>query len=384
MQTGFPAPLDDDSEDVAWGLTTGAALWKQGDRHDALIWLKRAVVAANEAGQQRRADELNRAATRLIAALAAPSATSWGSTAPAADSGGRSAAPAPIHSSAPPLPFGPSSSGRIQVLKPLATSPPPSANHLVAARPPVGGPTESLRWAEIEPLGELRAAQRERLLRGAVIASLSPDEEMKVGGLALMLDGQATVQPTVSDVPAATLNAKEFICGQPSIPDAPSLRLVAASARTRVATWERAVLKEALADTPDTLDRLRRASDRVHALAGTVLGALGERLDESLRSIVTGRLEVRVLEPQKVIAPAGLPVPGIVIVGVGTIELDSGDGDKLGPGDFLFPTEVLGAHAAPCTALAGPKGAIILFGARALAHELLVTCPPLLEIFSGM
>src|SRR5215471_12083066 len=143
MQTVFPAPLDDDSEDVSWGLTTGAALWKQGDRHDALIWLKRAVVAATEAGQSRRADQLNRAATRLIAVLAAPSATSWGSTAPHREMGGGSTSPEPIHSSAPPLPFGPSSSGRIQVLKPLPTSHPPSANRLAAARTESDGKSES-------------------------------------------------------------------------------------------------------------------------------------------------------------------------------------------------------------------------------------------------
>jgi CRP-like cAMP-binding protein len=117
-----------------------------------------------------------------------------------------------------------------------------------------------------------------------------------------------------------------------------------------------------------------------------VLGALGDRLDDSLRAVATGRLDVRVLEPGEVIASAGQPVPGLIIVGVGTIELEGGTahGDKLGPGDFLFPTEVLGGNRAPSEARAGAKGALVLFGARALAHELLVTCPPLLEIFAGM
>jgi hypothetical protein len=59
-------------------------------------------------------------------------------------------------------------------------------------------------------------------------------------------------------------------------------------------------------------------------------------------------------------------------------------GERLGPGDFLFATEVLGGGLAPTTARAGPRGAIVLFGARAVAHELLVTCPPLLEVFAGM
>ena len=70
MQTAFPTPEDDDAEDVAWGLTTGAALWRQGERYDAIVWLKRAVEAANDAGAAGRADQLNRAATDLIASLA--------------------------------------------------------------------------------------------------------------------------------------------------------------------------------------------------------------------------------------------------------------------------------------------------------------------------
>ena len=72
MQTAFPTPEDDDAEDVAWGLTTGAALWRQGERYDAIVWLKRAVEAANDAGAAGRADQLNRAATDLIASLAVP------------------------------------------------------------------------------------------------------------------------------------------------------------------------------------------------------------------------------------------------------------------------------------------------------------------------
>src|SRR6266545_496953 len=74
MQSGFPSPYENDPEDVAWGLTTGAALWRQGERYDAIVWLKRAVEAATEAGAATRADELNRAATDLIASLAAASA----------------------------------------------------------------------------------------------------------------------------------------------------------------------------------------------------------------------------------------------------------------------------------------------------------------------
>jgi CRP-like cAMP-binding protein len=115
---------------------------------------------------------------------------------------------------------------------------------------------------------------------------------------------------------------------------------------------------------------------------------MGERLDESLRTLAIERLETRILQPNEVLASAGLPVPGMVIVGVGTVELDDDGGeqarDRLLPGDFLFATEVLGSEAAPATARAGARGAVVLFGGRAVAHELLLTCPPLLEIFAGM
>src|SRR5687767_12662244 len=72
MLPAFPSPDASDAEDVAWGLTTGAALWKQGEKYDAIVWLKRAVDAATEAGLAVRADELNRAATELLASLSAP------------------------------------------------------------------------------------------------------------------------------------------------------------------------------------------------------------------------------------------------------------------------------------------------------------------------
>src|SRR5256885_5071397 len=90
MQTAFPTHEDDDAEDVAWGLTTGAALWGQGEGYDAIVGLKRAVEAANDAGANVRADQLNRAATDLIASLAVPpqAAPAKGPAAPAPRPGG--------------------------------------------------------------------------------------------------------------------------------------------------------------------------------------------------------------------------------------------------------------------------------------------------------
>jgi hypothetical protein len=225
--------------------------------------------------------------------------------------------------------------------------------------------------------------QQRALFASATIESIAAEEEVIVTGLALVIDGLASVQATISDVPAGTLKTGEALYARSSIPDALSLRLVAEADPTKIAVWDLASVDAAFDGSSSVLDALTHASNRVQAIAGCTMGPLGERLDEGLRASAIERLEVRVLQPDEVIATAGLPVPGMIIVGTGSVELES-SGTRLGPGDFLFATEVLGGEAAPDTARAGAKGAIIFFGARALAQELLVSCPPLLEIFAGM
>jgi hypothetical protein len=233
-------------------------------------------------------------------------------------------------------------------------------------------------------LGELTREQRDALFRTATIETLAAEEEVKLSGLVLIIEGQGAAQATVTDAVAGVLKAGEAIYSKSSIPETLSLRLVAEADPTKIAVWDQATVEDVLSASPGLIDKLKLASDRVQAIAGCTMGPLGERLDDGLRTVAIDRLEVRVLQPNEVIAEAGQPVPGMVIVGVGSVELDPNGGSRFGPGDFVFATEVLGAEAAPSTARAGAKGAIILFGARALAHELLVSCPPLLEIFAGM
>ena len=650
MHPAFPSPDDTDPEDVGWALTTGAALWKQGERYDAIVWLKRAVDAAEQAGAATRADELNRAATELLASLSGPTiptsstppppvplvrhpappppATATGvpfsavspMTAPLPPPKpppikGRSVAPpAPppsrqnagatrrevrhfpplpggepertlAHSRARPVhveerdsrpnpalidqairealaqpigqpgamqmevPFPPSAVQRepfqtevdaeteideqetiplpsLQVVldssppdgepeslpllrsepismspvprtapSPLPSAPPsapsprsntlppgsappnrssswpslgprsstvpsahPSADVRSSSAPPdsagfVGSsagpsvapgvmtrsspvpaappshpfrsspvppaPSSSVRpnqashaWGSspaapfrqsplpslppsvapppiaLDALGQLSPAQREGLLRAATIESLGAEEEVTVTGLAFVITGSASIQATVAEASAGVLNAGELLYAKSPIAETVSLRLVAEIEHTQIALWDAKVAEEALSASPELLQQLKIASARAQAVVGCSMGAMGERLDESLRTLAIERLETRILQPNEVLASAGLPVPGLVIIGVGSVHLDD-DGpeqvaDKLVPGDFLFATEVLGAEAAPATARAGPRGAIVLFGGRTVAHELLVTCPPLLEIFAGM
>jgi CRP-like cAMP-binding protein len=166
------------------------------------------------------------------------------------------------------------------------------------------------------------------------------------------------------------------------------VRLIAASDRARVATWDERAVEAAFRTCPWVEDELRAAGDRFQAEVGLTMGPLGERLDPSLRADVTGRLKLRALAEHEVFATRGKPIPGLLVVGAGELELVDGEGAAPGAvlraGDFLFPNEVLRAAPAPTTARAARGGALVLFAERGVAQELLVTCPPLLEIFSDL
>lgn len=95
----IPPARKDDSEDVAWALSTAEAMYARGDRGDALKWLRRAAEAASEAQADDRALELAKAAADLASAL-----------------GPSTSAPSPA---APPPPPAPSASA-LQATRPAA------------------------------------------------------------------------------------------------------------------------------------------------------------------------------------------------------------------------------------------------------------------------
>jgi hypothetical protein len=589
MPTGFPFPRDDDPEDVAWALTTGSSLWKQGELREALVWLRRALDAAADAEHWDRASELEGTATELEA--------SAGSAAPPAHvplpglpvplpklappplrRSGSALGPPPVrrppqhalsappsvevsysdHSisvteledvvseSAPPdiaisdgpgiAPLSGEPPGRLpnppprilaaldsesdegprgqtkdpsatllamveavlaegpgpgpdeyaagsgeQLIEQVASSvrnitvpppdrppssplsveepspdsqpghtldaeerisavaaepapeppkrtarasapppkppsitpmpasmsaPPPKPPTLTSPPPPLPVPSEprskldlppappAAEAPEPEPLpfsldgvAELEALsdeQRDEFIRLAHLDTLGPDEEVRVTGLVLIVDGTATVQASLADVAAVRVVRANVIYAKGSIADTLAMRIVGGAEPVRVAVWDLSLVEKTLGQYPGLLDELQQASDRLQALAGATMGVLGDRLDDSSRGAALEQLEVRVLEPGDRIATKGQPVPGMVIVGTGGLDVkDEGEVvEHLGPGELLFGPRVPEAGAAPADAVASTKGAVILFGKPALAHELLVSSPPLLEILT--
>jgi len=126
-------------------------------------------------------------------------------------------------------------------------------------------------------------------------------------------------------------------------------------------------------------------ADRFQALAGVGMGPMGERLDDSLRAMVTERCEIKRLLPGETLTTKGKAVGGMYIMAAGRLEIVNGEAveSELGPGDFLFGPQVLSNGAAPHDSRAGKGGALVLFAGRSVAHELLLSVPPLLEIFAS-
>jgi CRP-like cAMP-binding protein len=238
----------------------------------------------------------------------------------------------------------------------------------------------------VEGLADLPDDVREAFAGRSVLRDLERNQIVGEFALALVLDGEVDVSSTDPESPrAARVRRGEPLRARGTTDEAVPLHLICATDSARVATWDAAAVEAAFKACPWVEEDLRAAADRVQTLVAVSLGPLG-RLDSRMREDVVARLEARALLAGDVIVEQGKPVPGLVIVGIGDVELvrDGEVEEHLGAGAFLFTEQILHAGSAPATARAGKGGVLILSGNRMVAQELLVTCAPLLEIFAGM
>jgi hypothetical protein len=227
---------------------------------------------------------------------------------------------------------------------------------------------------------------RRKFAGAAEVRALVRDEEASGFALALVLSGEVDVASQIADAAADRMKAGSVLRSRGTLDEAMPIRLVCAGASAKLALWSDDDVEAAFRTCPWVEDDLRAASDRLQALVGLTMGALGERLDASLRAQLTSKLTLRVLTAGEVFAEEGKPIKTLLVVGAGELELAKGDAieGRVMPGEFLFANEVLAAKPAPATARAGSGGALVLVTDRSVAQELLVTVPPLLEIFAGM
>jgi hypothetical protein len=243
-----------------------------------------------------------------------------------------------------------------------------------------------LDLSAVEAFADLPDDAREDFARAATQQSVERGEEISGFALAFLIEGSADVAATIVDAVAERIEAGTVLRSRGSVADSFPIRLVAASPTALIATWDDASVAAAFNSCPWVEEDLRAAADRMQALVGITMGPLAARLDPSLRHDLMARLKVRFLSGGEVLVEQGKAVPGLLLVGVGSLELVVGEDvrGRVGAGEFIFADAILGGGVAPMTARAPSEGAVILHADRNVAQELLVTCPPLLEIFAGM
>jgi hypothetical protein len=318
--------------------------------------------------------------------------------------------PPPVHSppsdppwsrSAPPEPLAalfsepPPPSVRVPVasLPPVlaAQRPPPVAIELFESSPPpppeeppsivVGG----ISLDQVRGFEDLPETTQQRLAASATLTELAENDEVAAFGAALVVTGRVGIMPSIADVATSVASQGEVVFTRGTLEQAVPLRVVALEDGTTVASWSPQEMDTNMSDCPWVVDELRLVADRFQAFAGAALGPLGDRLDDSMRGLVMSRLEVKAFEPGETIVTAGKAIPGLHVVGAGKVEVVNGEAitGEASPGDFLFAAEVLAAGKPRFAARAGKSGALVLFAPRSVAHELMMSVPPLLEILAG-
>ncbi len=246
---------------------------------------------------------------------------------------------------------------------------------------------EGILLVEVRGLQDLPDDVQRRLAASARVVALAPDEEVGDFGAALVLSGTVYIMPTLADAACASASVADVVFASGSLTPGIPIRVVGAEAGTRVAVFSREELIAEMAQCPWVEEDLRQVADHYQALAGAGMGAMGERLDDALRGLITSRCEVQHYRPGDVVVELGHAVEALYIVGAGSLVLTDADQkivSEAHPGDFIFAAQIMRAGPAPSTVRAGSEGALLLRTERQTAHELLLSVPPLLEILAGI
>jgi hypothetical protein len=288
-------------------------------------------------------------------------------------------APSAAVTSLPP-PASSTDPSSLEQLPPVAASSlPPEPSSLVAR-------VDGVNLEEVDGLGDLPDDAQVLLAALARLQLLGRGDSLPLGadGVLLVTQGAVSVRPTLSEIGAARVAAGGIVAARGSLAESLPLRVIAEHDETRVAFWQGDQIADVLSVYPWVVDELRMIADRLQARGGAALGALGQRLDDSLRDAVYERMDVRVFSPGELVVAKGQAAPGLIVVAWGEIvETEDGHESKYGAGQFVFASNVMGATVSPAEVRAGSKGALALFAPRAVAHDLMMSVPPLLEILAS-
>ncbi len=307
-------------------------------------------------------------------------------------------APAPRPATLVPKAPVPSSSVAKQPPPPSIGSPPaPSAKSKSSLPPPpppvresIAPPADPIRISNVElrgvePFSQLPEEVQRSLVRTAIIEDLVPGEARTSFGAVLVIAGEASICAVNLDVPVKVATARSFVASRGSLPEPVPMRILGGLSGTTISRWSAESFDQALSAFPRALQDCRAASDALQARIGLTLGALAE-VDLATREEMLARLDVRVVEPDELITEEDGPMPGLVFVVGGSVEVLEGDPAvvvaDVRPGDLLFPEALWAGVAAPLRSRAPASGALLLVGDRKLALDFAENVPIVGELLS--
>lgn len=241
-----------------------------------------------------------------------------------------------------------------------------------------------LELSGVDAFTDLTDDARSDLARVATLRRYAKGQRVEPFALAFVVSGNVDIMASDRPTVATRLGAGAVLRARGTLDEPIPLRLVCSSEAV-VATWSVNSMQVGLGPCPWVADDLRASADRFQALAGSTLGALGDKLSVELRTSIVERLAIRIFAEGEAIVTEGVPVPGLLLVGAGRVDLESDDvaPTQVGAGQFVLPAEALSAGASPATVRASRGGALVLIGDRKTTQELFATEPLLLEIFAG-
>jgi CRP-like cAMP-binding protein len=415
---GIPPARASDNEDVVWALETAESLWKRNARVDAIVWLRRAAQEAADSGDDDRAAALMVEAATLTDTLARASAHMRAavpsSRPPPADADDVDALLATADEQTQEVEAFhesdfPAAAGDLPTPVPPGSAPvddasfAPSTDRRNPGALETDGPDDEgipiddvagitrmgpdalslMDLADVEALGEASADQREGLVRAATVLLCSAEVEVPSFGLALVLEGEVDASLEQDGPTVDRFGPGSVICTHTGLEIATGVRFLATTDDTSLALWPRAALRQALLEVPSIEARLRAEGDRLRAWARVAASPLASHLHEDVRLRLTRRLTARTLAPAADLVLAGQAVPGVLLVGEGTVTIDDARATVVRPGEFVFPEATLTAARADATARAGRDGAIVLCADRHTTQELCATEPFLIELLAA-
>ncbi len=379
MSDSPPGACDGDAEDLVWALTTADALWVSGRYDQAVNWVRRAAELAQEAGRHQRSVELAKAVSGLIAernrieACCDPSGSHEPALAASLD---------------------------------LKDDAPQSAGSCTQARPPLASLDEAaliedlmhpqadvLRCPRIVPrvsrrdlvrdsvlnlelshaFDDVPADTRQSMARAASVMTLSRYESFTAAGLALVLSGTVGIRASGQREPLITLGMGRVIFSRGTLDESASICVTGADTKARLAHWSDAAITTFLFHCPWTLDDLKAVGDELQTLVTASSGDFLRTMHPDTRRALLARMSTRVLLPQESLMHPGDPPWGLMIMGLGLLEVleDRRVADVIGPGHIVFANDE--THPIRASRL----GATVLIASGEALQQLMIDHPDL-------